>query len=145
MDKINIKRVLICFNDKKRTNKQTNLLVISFYLFKNPLMKEKKCNLKGKTLMIMILQKVKSYVCTFQGHKWKYNINLNVRFRFHFVANEFWADYNFLVYKISLKKLTLINKVKFIHLLNKCSTSNSPNSFDNLNSLYNFDSRTLSL
>lgn len=63
---------------------------------------QKLCNLKGKTLMIMILQKVKSYVCTFQGYIYL-NISMSV-FVSIFVANEFWADYDFLVYNISLKK-----------------------------------------
>lgn len=63
---------------------------------------QKLCNLKGKTLMIMILQKVKSYVCTLQGYIYL-NIPMSV-FVSIFVANEFWADYDFLVYKISLKK-----------------------------------------
>lgn len=64
-------------------------------------------------------------------------------FVFIFVVNEFWVDYDFFVYKIFLKKLILINKVKFIYLLNKCLISNLFNFFDNLNSLYNFDLRIL--
>lgn len=63
---------------------------------------QKLCNLKGKTLMIMIRQKVKSYVCTFQGYIYL-NTSMSV-FVSIFVANECWADYDFLVYKISLKK-----------------------------------------
>lgn len=53
-----------------KKNKQIKKLpVISFYLFKNPLMKEKNAISRWKLNSIKIIgHKVKSYICTLQGH-----------------------------------------------------------------------------
>lgn len=85
MDKINIKRVLICFNDKKE---RTNTKIMQSQ-GENP---HDHDTAESKII----------YVCTFQGYIYL-NISMSV-FVSIFVANEFWADYDFLVYKISLKK-----------------------------------------